>query len=94
MEPQVYSDDIGAISLSGPIVRIDLMVQSATQQDKDKKPKLVIQQQVIMPIEAFLRAAGKIQGAVTELEKKGMITRKPRQKDSKPAQSTKSEPLV
>ena len=79
MENHVYSDDFGAIGVSGPIVRIDLMVQSMTEQNAASKPTLVVQHRLIMPLDGFLRAAGKIQAVVQEMEKKGIITRtKPR----------------
>ena len=78
MEEQVYADDIGTITVSGPIVRFDLMIQSATEKDGQGKPKLVVQQRVIMPIDAFLRAAQKMQGSVQDMVKKGVIQRAPK----------------
>ena len=78
MDNQVYSDDIGAISVTGPVVRFDLMVLSpthATQGDQGAKPELVFQQRVIMPLDAFLRAVSRMQGAVKDMEKRGIITR-------------------
>jgi hypothetical protein len=78
MEDQVYADDVGAITVSGPIVRFDLMIQSATEKDAQGKPKLVVQQRVIMPIDAFLRAAQKMQGSVQDMVKKGVIQRAPK----------------
>lgn len=78
MEEQVYADDVGAITVSGPIVRFDLMIQSAIETDAQGKPKLVVQQRVIMPIDAFLRAAQKMQGSVQDMVKKGVIQRAPK----------------
>ena len=78
MEEQVYADDVGAITVSGPIVRFDLLIQSASEKDGQGKPKLVVQQRVIMPIDAFLRAAQKMQGSVQDLVKKGVIQRAPK----------------
>jgi hypothetical protein len=80
MEEQIYSDDIGAITVTGPIVRFDLMIQSATEKDASGKPKLVLQQRVIMPIDAFLRAATKMQASVQDMVKQGVITRAPKDK--------------
>jgi hypothetical protein len=87
MEEQVYADDVGTITVSGPIVRFDLMIQSASEKDSQGKPKLVVQQRVIMPIDAFLRAAQKMQGSVQDLVKKGVIQRAP-----KPAGGDKETP--
>jgi hypothetical protein len=78
MEEQVYADDVGTITVSGPIVRFDLMIQSASEKDGQGKPKLVVQQRVIMPIDAFLRAAQKMQGSVQDMVKKGVIQRAPK----------------
>jgi len=78
MEEQVYADDVGTITVTGPIVRFDLMIQSATEKDAQGKPKLVVQQRVIMPIDAFLRAAQKMQGSVQDMVKKGVIQRAPK----------------
>ena len=84
MEEQVYADDVGAITVSGPIVRFDLMIQSATEKDAQGKPKLVVRQRVIMPIDAFLRAAQKMQGSVQDMVKKGVIQRAPKDAAANP----------
>jgi len=77
MNEQIYCDDVGAITVTGPIVRFDLMIQSATEKDSSGKPKLVVAQRVIMPIDAFLRATTRMQGSVQDMVKKGVITRAP-----------------
>jgi hypothetical protein len=77
MSDHIYCDDIGTISVTGPIVRFDLMIQSA-ETDGQGKHKLVVQQHVIMPIDAFLRAATRMQSSVQDLVKKGVITRAPK----------------
>ena len=83
MEEQMYCDDMGTITVTGPIVRIDLMVQSATEKDTSGKPKLVVQQRVIMPIDAFLRASNRMQRSVEDLVKKGVIKRAPKDTTAK-----------
>jgi hypothetical protein len=91
MVDQIYCDDFGTIAVSGPIVRFDLMIQSPTETDSAGKPKLVVQQRVIMPIDAFLRAASRIQASVQDMVKKGVITRAP--KDGvKPGQKGQTGP--
>jgi hypothetical protein len=77
MEEHIYCDDIGQIMVSGAIVRMDLMIQSATEKDAGGKPKLVVQQRVIMPIDAFLRATSRLQSSVQDMVKKGVIQRAP-----------------
>lgn len=78
MEEQIFADDFGPITVTGPVVRFDLMIQSTTEKDSAGKPKLVPHQRVIMPIDAFLRAAQRMQGSVQDMMKKGMITRAPK----------------
>ena len=78
MNEQVYADDIGAIIVSGAIVRLDLMIMSPTEKESSGKPKLVMQQRVIMPIDAFVRAANRMQTSVEDMVKKGVITRAPK----------------
>jgi hypothetical protein len=77
MEEHIYCDDIGQIMVSGAIVRMDLMIQSVTEKDAGGKPKLVVQRRVIMPIDAFLRAASRLQSSVQDMVKKGVIQRAP-----------------
>jgi hypothetical protein len=79
MSDHIYCDDIGSIAITGPNVRLDLMIQSLTAKDAEGKGKLVVEGQVIMPIDGFLRAAARIQAAVQDLEKKGLITRAPKE---------------
>ena len=84
MEEHVYADDVGTITVSGPIVRFDLMIQSATEKDAQGHPKLVPHHRVIMPIDAFLRAAQKMQGSVQDMVKKGVIQRAPKDAATSP----------
>jgi hypothetical protein len=74
MENQLYCDEIGIIAVNGPMVRFDLMVYSATETEGDS-PKLVHQQRVVMPLDGFLRGAGRMQAVLTDLERKGVIKR-------------------
>jgi hypothetical protein len=79
MNEHIYADEVGAISVTGAIVRFDLMIQSATEKDADGKPQLVHGQQVIMPIDSFLRSVTRMQNAVQDMLKKGVITRAPKE---------------
>ena len=52
--------------------------------------KLVVQQRVVMPIDAFLRAAVRMQSSVQDMVKKGVIQRSPKSIAAKePAESQK-----
>ena len=52
MSSELYADGIGEITVTGAIVRIDLMSLSATEKDGKNNPKPVFRQRIIMPIEA------------------------------------------
>ena len=78
MSNQVFADEVGDIVVSGTIVRFDLMIRSATEKEPDGKPKLVLQQRVIMPIDSFLRAVNLMHGSVQDMLKKGVISRAPK----------------
>ena len=75
MSDQVFADEIGDIVVGGAIIRFDLLINSTAKVEQGGKPELVVHQRVIMPIDAFLRAAGRIQNTVEELVKKGIIHR-------------------
>ena len=75
MSDQVFADEIGDIMVSGAVVRFDLMIHSTTEKEANGKPKLVVQQRVIMPIDAFLRSVNRMQSSVQDMVKKGVITR-------------------
>jgi hypothetical protein len=69
LNEQLFSDGIGSIAIVGGIVRIDLVVLSATEKDAGGHPKAVFQQQIVMGAEAFLRSTEKMHGAAQALAK-------------------------
>ena len=75
---QIYADEMGSVAVTGAIVRIELVVQSVGEQRPDSKPTFVAQQQLIMPIDGFLRAVMRMQGVVQDFEKKGLIKKVPK----------------
>ena len=56
MNEDVYADAIGEITVTGPIVRIDLVSLSATERDAGGNPKPVFRQRIIMPADGFASA--------------------------------------
>ena len=63
MNGQFFTDGVGAVSIVGGVVRIDLVVLSPTEKETGGQPKAVFQQQIVMGIEAFLRSTEKMQSA-------------------------------
>lgn len=75
MHNEVYSDGIGEITVSGSVVRIDLVSLSPTERDAANNPKPVFRQRIVMPIEAFANAADLVQKVLQGLVDAGAVTR-------------------
>lgn len=75
MQNELYSDGIGEITVSGSIVRVDLVSLSATERDANNNPKSVFRQRIIMPIEAFANSVELMQKALTGLTEAGAVKR-------------------
>lgn len=75
MSSELYSDGIGEITVTGSIVRIDLMSLSATERDEKNAPRPVFRQRIILPIDAFANAVDLMQKALNGLVEAGAIRR-------------------
>ena len=75
MNQELYADGIGEITVTGHIVRIDVMSLSATEKDEKNNPKPVFRQRIIMPVEAFANAVDLMQKALGGLVEAGAIRR-------------------
>jgi hypothetical protein len=64
MSNELYADGIGEITVTGTIVRIDLMSLSATERDASNNPMPVFRQRIIMPVDAFANAVDLMQKAL------------------------------
>jgi hypothetical protein len=74
-EEERYADAIGAIGLTGPVVRMDLVSLSATEKDDKNEPKPVVRQRIVMPLEGFVRSFALMAQVMQQLEKQGVIKR-------------------
>ncbi len=86
MAKEIYSEGIGEVAITGPVVRLDLLTLSLEERDDKGQPKLVLRKRVVMPIDGFLRSYAVLSQAMQELEKRGVV-RKVEQPEVK-AQST------
>jgi hypothetical protein len=77
MQDEVYSDGIGEITITGPIVRIDLVTLSPSERDASNNPKPVLRQRIIMPVDAFANAVDLMQKAMNGLVESGTVSRRP-----------------
>ncbi|PWK76983.1 hypothetical protein [Aminobacter sp. AP02] len=75
MTNELYADGIGEITVTGSIVRIDLMSLSATERDEKNNPKAVFRQRIIMPVDAFANAVDLMQKALGGLVEAGAVRR-------------------
>ena len=75
MENELFADTIGAIAITGAVVRLDLVSLSTTEKDDKNQPKAVFRQRVVMPIEGFVRTFGLMAQTMQQLEKQGVIKR-------------------
>ena len=75
MNQELYADGIGEITVTGSIVRIDVVSLSATEKDEKNNPKPVFRQRIIMPVEAFANAVDLMQKALAGLVEAGAIRR-------------------
>lgn len=70
---EVFADGIGEISLSGGMVRIDLVSLVGSQNNESDKPRLEPKTRIIMPPEGFLRSFGAMENLVKQLIDAGLI---------------------
>jgi hypothetical protein len=75
MAEELYADGIAEITITGTIVRIDLMSLSPSERDADNNPRPVFRQRIIMPVDAFANAVDLMQKAMTGLVEAGAIRR-------------------
>ena len=72
----VYAYGIGEITLTGGMVRIDLVSLSAREKDSEGRPKLEFRKRVVLPPEGFLRSFSAMEDLVKQLVDAGLIKRK------------------
>ena len=75
MPDELFADRIGEISVTGSVVRVDLISLSATERDANKQHKPVFRQRVVMPVEGFVQSYALMAQVMQDLEKKGLIRR-------------------
>jgi hypothetical protein len=73
MKSEIYSDGIGEITVTGSVVRVDLMTLSATERDASNNLKSVVRQRIIFPVEGFANAVELMQKALKGLVEMGAI---------------------
>jgi hypothetical protein len=75
MHPELFTDGIGEITVSGSIVRVDLTSLSPTERNPDNTPRAVLNQRVIFSVEGFANSVEVMQKALQGLIDAGVVRR-------------------
>ena len=75
MHPELFSDGIGEITVSGSIVRVDLTSLSPTERNADNTPRAVLRPRVIFSVEGFANSVDVMQKALQGLIDAGVVRR-------------------
>lgn len=75
MHAELYTDGIEEITITGSIVRVDLVSLSPTERDSNGLPKKVFCQRLIFSPEAFANSVEVMQNALRGLADAGIVTR-------------------
>ena len=87
MAKEMFADGIGEITLSGGMVRMDLVTLTGSQNDAENKPRLEFSQRIVMPPDGFLRSFSAMENLVKQLVDAGLV--KPREGGEIPVASDK-----
>ncbi len=77
MHDEIYADGVGEITVTGNIVRIDLVSLSPTQRDANNNPKAVFRQRLIMPVDGFANTAELMKKVLGGLVESGVVKMQP-----------------
>ena len=93
MHDELYTDGIGEITVSGTVVRVDLVSLSPTERDANNAPKSVFRQRLIFSVDGFANSVELMQKAFQGLVDAGAVPRTRRtQATVTPLSSPPAEP--
>lgn len=75
MHSELFTDGVSEVTVSGTIVRVDLVSLSATERDENNAPKRVLRQRLIFSLEGFANSVELMQKALQGLIDAGAVTR-------------------
>jgi hypothetical protein len=70
---EIFADGVGEITLSGGMVRLDLVSLVGSQNDENNKPRLEAFQRIVMPPDGFLRSFSAMENLVKQLIDAGLV---------------------
>ncbi len=74
MIQETYTDGISEITVTGSIVRVDLMSLSPSERDANGNPVPLVRQRLILPADAFATAANLMQQVKNSLIESGVVS--------------------
>ena len=89
---ELYADQVGEISVTGTVIRVDMVSLSPTERDEKKNPKPVFRQRIVMPVEGFVQSFALMTQVMQQLEKSGVIKKTPAKGDKPVAEIKPSSP--
>jgi hypothetical protein len=93
MHDELYTDGVGEVTVSGTVVRVDLVSLSPTERDANNAPKSVFRQRLIFSIEGYANSVELMQKALQGLVDAGAVTRtQPRPATTTPVTPPGAEP--
>ncbi|MCW2317860.1 hypothetical protein SAMN06265338_101951 [Rhodoblastus acidophilus] len=75
MHAELYTDGVDEITVSGSIVRLDLVSLSPTERDDNNAPKRAFRQRLILSVDAFANSVEVMQQALQSLVAAGVVRR-------------------
>lgn len=75
MKQYIYADGVENVSLAGGMVRLDLFHYAGRPAEGERELLREVDQQLVLPPAAFMRAYESMQRFVAELEKSGLVKR-------------------
>lgn len=74
--PEIFADTMGEITLSGGMVRIDLVSLTGGRVKEGETPQFETKSRVIMSPDGFLRSFGAMENLVKQLVDAGLVKQK------------------
>jgi hypothetical protein len=75
MHNELYTDGVSEITITGSVVRVDLVSLSPTERDAKDNPKKVFQQRLIFSTDGFANSVELMQRALQGLAEAGVVKR-------------------
>ena len=76
MTAELYVDGVGEVVITGTVVRIDLMAFETSERDQNGRPRAIIRQRIVMPVDGFVRGVESLRNTLGRLEEIGVIKKR------------------